>query len=202
MGVYCINAARYLFQDEPVEVVAETRSSTDAAFSRGRRDDVRRSSPLPGEASSRSSSPARGRPRSRNTGIVGTKGDIRVEPALGYAGELREHFSAGGRSEEKTFSVHDQFAPELVYFSNCILQDREPVAFGRRRPRRRSHPGGDRAVCGDRTRCVKLAPFERKARPIPALEMTKPPVRRYVDLVHALFTDAMTAASVTPWTVA
>jgi len=32
MGVYCINATRYLFQDEPTEVLASSASSEDPKF--------------------------------------------------------------------------------------------------------------------------------------------------------------------------
>jgi glucose-fructose oxidoreductase len=35
-----------------------------------------------------------------------------------------------GRRQRKTFERRDQFAPELVYFSDCILRDKEPEPSG------------------------------------------------------------------------
>ena len=180
MGVYSINAARYLFRDEPVEVVAETVSTGD----RFQGVDEMTSAILrfPGGRLAQLVV-SEGASEVSEYRIVGTKGDIRLDPAFAYSGDLCEHFTSEERTKEKTFSVHDQFAPELVYFSNCILQDREP------------EPSGEEGLADVRIleaiarsaetgRAVKLAPFERKARPTPALEMTKPPVRQ-VDLVHA-----------------
>jgi predicted dehydrogenase len=62
--------------------------------------------------------------------VVGTKGDIRLEPAYDYAGELKEFVTIEGKTKERTFPKRDQFAPELVHFSSCILEGREPGPSG------------------------------------------------------------------------
>lgn len=36
----------------------------------------------------------------------------------------------GGRTRYRRYDASDQFAPELLYFSNCILNDREPEPSG------------------------------------------------------------------------
>jgi glucose-fructose oxidoreductase len=36
-----------------------------------------------------------------------------------------------GRTRERTFPKQDQFAPELLYFSDCVLDRREPQPSGR-----------------------------------------------------------------------
>jgi glucose-fructose oxidoreductase len=46
--------------------------------------------------------------------VVGSKGDIRLDPAYEYAGGLKEYLTVEGKTKEKTFPKSDQFAPELV----------------------------------------------------------------------------------------
>ena len=63
--------------------------------------------------------------------VVGTKGSLRISRAFDYKGELRWLQNIGGKSKEKRFAPRDQFAPELLYFSDCILKDKaaEPDGF-------------------------------------------------------------------------
>ncbi len=44
--------------------------------------------------------------------------------------ELEHHLRVDGKTKEKTFKKRDQFAPELVDFSRCIREDREPEPSG------------------------------------------------------------------------
>ena len=63
--------------------------------------------------------------------IVGTKGHLHADPAYEYAEGLEYALTIGGRTTRKTVGKRDQFAPELVYFSDCILSDRQARAIGR-----------------------------------------------------------------------
>ena len=38
--------------------------------------------------------------------------------------------TVGDKTKEKTFPKRDQFAAELVYFSDCILKDKDPEPSG------------------------------------------------------------------------
>lgn len=62
--------------------------------------------------------------------IVGTKGDIHVDPAYEYAEGLAFELTVNGKTSQKRIGKRDQFGPELVYFSDCILKDREPEPSG------------------------------------------------------------------------
>ena len=62
--------------------------------------------------------------------IAGSKGDLRVEPAYDYVDALVHHLTIDEETKKKTFKRGDQFAPELRYFSECILNDREPEPSG------------------------------------------------------------------------
>src|SRR6185503_2500437 len=62
--------------------------------------------------------------------IVGTKGDLHADPAYEYAEGLEYTLTVDGGTTRKAIGKHDQFAPELLYFSDCILENREPEPSG------------------------------------------------------------------------
>ena len=63
--------------------------------------------------------------------VVGAKGHLRVDPAYEMVDDLKYTLTVKGRTSERTFPKRDQFAPELIYFSDCILNDRIPEPSGR-----------------------------------------------------------------------
>ncbi len=128
IGIYCINAARYLFQAEPSEAFAMQLRNKDARFRRVEEMDgvcLR----FPGErlAAFVCSFGASDR---ADIDIVGTKGTVRLESAYGYTDDMRQITQIGGRITTRHYPVHDQFAPQLEYFTNCILKDKEPEPSG------------------------------------------------------------------------
>jgi glucose-fructose oxidoreductase len=128
IGVYCINAARYLFRAEPNEVMA---ISVNSGTSKLREIDETTGAVLrfDGErvaafvTSFNSSDVGSYR-------IVGTKGQLVVDPAYEYAEGLAYELTVDGKTTRKRIGKRDQFAPELLYFSDCILRDREPEPSG------------------------------------------------------------------------
>ena len=62
--------------------------------------------------------------------ITGTKGSLTLDPAYEYAVGLSYRLKVGEREAKKKFGKSDQFAPELLYFSDCVLNDREPEPSG------------------------------------------------------------------------
>lgn len=173
MGVYCINAARYLFQAEPEEVFAFQSGGHDGRFERV---DETTTAVLrfPGDRLAQVTS-SQGSADVDEYRIVGTEGDLRLEPAYTYVGELRHYLTINGETKTQTFGSSDQFAPELLHFAQCV-QDNETPA-----------PSGEEGLADVRVleaiaesarsgRPVKLAPFERARRPSVELEMNKPPV--------------------------
>ena len=128
IGVYCINAARYLYQAEPYEVLAMQLKSKDPRFRRVEEMDgalLR----FPGDrlASFVCSFGASDR---ADLDVVGTKGSVRLESAYEYSVGMKQITRIGGRTKTHHYPVHDQFAPQLRYFSNCILRNREPEPSG------------------------------------------------------------------------
>lgn len=129
LGVYCINAARNLFGDEPIEVTALSAHGRDDRFIES--DEMTSALlrfPRGQLAMFTTSFGAAGTSAYR---IVGTEGEIIMDPAYGYAMKLSYQVFVGrDRQAEKIFPKRDQFAPQLVHFSDCILRDREPGPDG------------------------------------------------------------------------
>jgi len=128
IGIYCINAARYVYQAEPCEVLAMRLKNKDPRFRRVEEMDgalLR----FPGDrlASFVCSFGAADR---ADIDVVGTKGSVRLESAYEYAVGMKEITSIGGRTKTRRYPVHDQFAPQLRYFSDCILRNRNPEPSG------------------------------------------------------------------------
>ncbi|MTJ10297.1 MULTISPECIES: Gfo/Idh/MocA family protein [unclassified Anabaena] len=128
IGIYCINAARYLFQDEPTEVFAVAASKGEERF-----NEVEEMTSVilrfPHERLATFTC-SFGGAKVSNYQVVGTKGDIRLESAYAWQGEIKNYLTINGETQESTFGPHDQLAAEFTYFSDCILQNRDPEPSG------------------------------------------------------------------------
>jgi glucose-fructose oxidoreductase len=128
IGVYCINAARYLFRSNPLEVTAISANSGEARFE-GVDETTGVVMRFPGERIAAFVCSFSGADMSSYQ-IVGTKGVLRLEPAYDYATKLKHYLTIDGKTKSKSFSQKDQFAPELIYFSRCILRNKDPEPSG------------------------------------------------------------------------
>ncbi len=128
IGIYCINAARYLFQAEPQEVVAVRAGGREARFAEVE-EGMSAVLKFPGERLAAFSC-SFGAADVADYQIVGTKGSLRLDPAYEYATQLKHRLKIEGKEKIKVFRKRDQFAPELVYFSDCIIHDKEPEPAG------------------------------------------------------------------------
>src|SRR5690606_18884671 len=128
IGIYCINAARYVFGDEPTRVIATTVSGRGERFREVEEAaGVLLEFPEERLATITTSFGAAAVDEYR---VVGTLGDIRMQPAYGYAGELAFELTADGVTDKRVFSRRDQFAAELVRFSECITTGQSPEPDG------------------------------------------------------------------------
>jgi predicted dehydrogenase len=181
VGVYCVNAARYLFRAEPVEVFGVQLVGSDRRFAEvdGTTSALLR---FPDHRVAQFTA-SQGAADVAEFRVVGSKGDIRLDPAYEYAGGLKEYLTVQGKTKEKLFPKGDQFAPELVYFSECIRRDKDP------------EPSGEEGLADVRVleaiaasartgKNVKLTPYSRQKRPSARQAMKKPPVRKR-ETVHA-----------------
>lgn len=128
IGIYCINAARYLFQAEPLEVMAAAASSADKRFEEID-EMVSVIMRFPGERLA-SFTCSFGAADMSRLEVVGTDGHIVIDPAYEYATKLKYEIMQGEKKTEKEIPKRDQFAPELMHFSNCIISGKEPEPSG------------------------------------------------------------------------
>jgi predicted dehydrogenase len=129
IGVYCINAARYIFRAEPEEVIAfGAAAQHDSRF-----QDIHEMASavlkFPGERLATFTS-SLGSSSVDTYTVVGTKGDLRVNPGYGYHDDRQLIRTIDGKERKETFKRGDQFGAELIYFSKCILDDATPEPGG------------------------------------------------------------------------
>jgi len=129
MGVYCINAARYLFRSEPVEVTALAESKkSDARFAKAE-EMVSVAMRFPGERLAAFTCSFGGHDVSRYS-ITGSNGTLRADPAYEYVQGIKLEVTVGEKKKTRVFPKRDQFAAELTYFSECLLKNKEPEPGG------------------------------------------------------------------------
>jgi glucose-fructose oxidoreductase len=128
IGIYCINAARYLFGAEPVEVFGYAANNGERRF---REVDEMTGAlmrfPHDRLASFTSSF---GATDTAVYEVVGTRGTLRVKQAYEFSEAMEMEITVNGRMRKRSYSKRDQFGPELVYFSDCILNNKEPEPSG------------------------------------------------------------------------
>lgn len=181
IGVYCLNAARYLFRDEPVECFAWTMNSSDERFSEV--EEMMAVTLRFPETRIATFTISFGASDTSSFDLVGTKGCLRLEHAYEYAEDMELTTTINGKEKSYTFKKHDQFGPELEYFSECILKDKQP------------EPSAEEGLLDIKIiealfesarygRPVKLDYFKKMTRPSESQKIKKP-ARAEPDVVHA-----------------
>jgi len=129
VGVYCINAARHIFAEEPVEAMATAhRPGDDPRFA-----DIDASVaamlrfPSGGLAQFIASF---GAAAVDNYRVVGTSGDLELDPGFKFDIATRLRLRRDGNIVETQFPQIDHFGAQVAYFSDCILAGTPPEADG------------------------------------------------------------------------
>ena len=129
VGVYCVNAARHIFGEEPIEATASlTQPKNDPRF---------------GEVEASIAATLRfpsgglaqfvgsfGAAAVDNYRVVGSKGDIELDPGFKFDVALKLRLRRDGTTEEITFPQTDHFGAQVAYFSDCITSGTPPEADG------------------------------------------------------------------------
>lgn len=130
LGPYPVNAARYVFGDEPTEVVSAIGTRHPQAGFTGDFDDtVAVTLRFPGDRLAQFSLSYYANAIDTYT-VAGTKGSIVMSPAFMYGMSLEQAITIGDSKSSKSFKSTDQFGGELKYFSDCILNDQDPEPDG------------------------------------------------------------------------
>ncbi len=169
LGPYCINAARTLFGEEPVEVFGwqVLKNGVDEATTALLKFSGDRIAQFTVHQGASSVQELR---------ITGTAGDLRLDPAYEYKEGLKTFLTVDEETKTKKYAARDQFAPEIIYFAQCLLDGDEP------------EPSGEEGLCDVRVisairmsaqsgKAVTLEPYERRQHPDPSRQIiNKPPV--------------------------
>jgi glucose-fructose oxidoreductase len=128
IGIYCINAARASLGDEPRSVFAAATRSGDRRF-REIEENVVATMRFKDERLASFNCSFGAADRATYT-VIGTRGSVTVDPAYEYVQAITLRVKIGERERTRQFGKRDQFAAELEYFSQCILDNRMPEPSG------------------------------------------------------------------------
>lgn len=179
IGTYCINASRYIFKSEPLEVFSFAETSPDPRFSKS--DET--TSVIMRFPNNRLATftVSFGAFDSSDYEIVGSRGRILLENAYDYAKEKKLRYFKKGKSgvneQVRRYKKRDQFSAELLYFSDCILKDKQP------------EPGGVEGLADVKIiksvllslatgEAIKLRQVKKTLYPTKRQAITRPPIRK------------------------
>jgi glucose-fructose oxidoreductase len=181
VGIYCINAARYIFQAEPEFVTAMAANGNERKF-KNAEESISVVMKFPGERIA-SFTCSFGTVAESQYRVLGKKGEIFMNNAYSYAKDIQQTIMMGEKEKKKTFKKRDQFAPELAYFADCIIKNVEPEPNGLEgladiRVIEAIHQSVDLGSA------VRVEPVRKRARPGLRQEMHMPAVEEPTDLVN------------------
>lgn len=175
IGIYCLNAARYLFQGEPTEVTAFAVRGKDRRF----KDIPEAVSATLRFSKDRLASFLCGFGESKVSEyrMICTEGVLKMDPAFTWQGDIEQTISRKDKAKTKTFKHRDQIAAEIVYFSDCIMKNKKPEPSGREGlldvrimdALRRSYT---------EHRTVRIEPLPKKRRPHPGQSIKRRPGKK------------------------
>jgi predicted dehydrogenase len=128
IGIYSLQATRYVTGEEPVEVSAMVYSTPGDVRFKEVEETINFQLRFPGGvlANCTSSYGYSGQNRYR---VIATKGWFELEPATSYTG-LRMRVRRGNGLEERDVPQRDHFASEMDHMSECVMADKPPLTPG------------------------------------------------------------------------
>lgn len=184
MGPYPVNAARYIFGDEPTEVVSAVGTRhPETGFDQNFDDTVAVTLRFPGNRLAQFSLSYYGGPVN-SFAAIGPKGSVMLDPAYMFGQPMEQTVTIGQDKRKKSFKNTDHFGGELKYFSDCILNGTDP------------EPDGEEGYADVRVLegvlealksggAVQLPPFTRTTRIDTDAQKIELPAVPSPDLVHA-----------------
>jgi predicted dehydrogenase len=128
IGIYSLQATRYVTGEEPVEVSAMVYSTPGDVRFKEVEESINFQLRFPSGvlANCTSSYGYSGQNRYR---VIATKGWFELEPATSYTG-LRMRVRRGDGLEERDVPQRDHFASEMDHMSECVMADKPPLTPG------------------------------------------------------------------------
>jgi predicted dehydrogenase len=124
VGVYCINAARHIFAEEPIEASAMAHRPDD--YPRFGEVDATVAATLrfPSGGLAQFVASFGGAPVD-NYRVIGTLGDLELDPGFKFETATKLRLRRDGKIVETPFPQIDHFGAQIAYFSRCIAAGTE-----------------------------------------------------------------------------
>ena len=128
IGIYALNASRYLTGEEPTEINAMIYNSPGDPRFKEVEETVNFQLRFPSGVLANCTSSYGYFPQSHYR-VVGTQGWLDMDPATWYRG-LRMRIGRKYTIEERELPERDHFAAEMDHMSQCVMEDKQPLTPG------------------------------------------------------------------------
>jgi predicted dehydrogenase len=128
IGIYSLQAARYITGEEPVEINAFTYSTPGDVRFQEVEETINFQLRFPSGALANCTS-SYGYAGQNKYRVIATKGWFELEPATSYTG-LRMKIRRNGATEDRDLPQRDHFALEMDHMSECVMENKEPLTPG------------------------------------------------------------------------
>jgi predicted dehydrogenase len=128
IGIYSLQAARYITGEEPVEINAVTYTTPGDVRFKEVEETINFQLRFPSGvlANCTSSYGYAGQNKYR---VIATKGWFELEPATSYTG-LRMKIRRNNATEDRDIPQRDHFALEMDHMSDCVMENKDPLTPG------------------------------------------------------------------------
>lgn len=154
IGIYALQAARYISGEEPTEVNALMYSTPNDPRFKEVEENINFQLRFPSGILANCTS-SYGYSWQSHFRAGATKGWFELDPASGYDGQ-RMRINRGNEIEERFFTPVDHFAAEMDHLSDCVMHNNEPLTPGEEGLRDLKIITGIYEACNSRN-TVKLA---------------------------------------------
>ncbi len=128
IGIYALQAARYLSGEEPTQVNAMMYSTPGDPRFKEVEEAINFQLRFPSGILAQCTS-SYGYAWQSHYRVVKSEGWLEMDPATAYSG-LRMRVHHGNTIEEKDLPVVDHFAAEMEHMSSCVMDNKEPLTPG------------------------------------------------------------------------
>ena len=128
IGIYCVNAARYLFRSEPLEVLAMKLAGRDPRFA-AVEEAYAVTMRFPHERVAQFTC-SYGAVDRAHYELVGTEGFLTLDNAYDYTTDMHMYVHGKHGEKRRTFERRDQIAAEIEYFARCVRDNVDPEPSG------------------------------------------------------------------------
>ena len=128
IGIYSLQAARYITGEEPAEINALMYSTPGDVRFQEVEETINFQLRFPSGALANCTS-SYGFAGQNKYRVIATKGWFELEPATSYTG-LRMKIRRNGATEDRDLPQRDHFALEMDHMSECVMENKDPLTPG------------------------------------------------------------------------